>query len=222
MPRLRRRRICVRANRMSGLAVMQPDLAQQTFPLGPPAPAPMNIGVGFDQKQRQPRFSQSSTGIGSHGFEDEPPLLEELGINFRHIWDRTIAVMNPFRSIDGHILDDADLAGPLIFCLGLGFCQLFSGKLNFGYIFGLALMGCTALYMVLNLLSQNSKIDLFSVYSVVGYALLPIVISPHSPSYSIFAATWACRCRSLRFCGARDTLRLDSFKPCLIRPSKSI
>ena len=37
-------------------------------------------------------------------------------------------------------------------------------------------MGCTALYMVLNLLSQNSKIDLFSVYSVVGYALLPIVI----------------------------------------------
>ena len=45
-------------------------------PSGPTGSAPMNIGVGFDQKQRQPRFSQSSTGIGSLGFEDEPPLLE--------------------------------------------------------------------------------------------------------------------------------------------------
>ena len=135
---------------------------------------PMKAGTGF--------IPPTATGFGaapgapmSYSYDDEPPLLEELGINFEHIMGRTIAVMNPFKSIEGQLLEDADLAGPLLFCLVLGFCLLFSGKIHFGYIFGLALIGCTALYMVLNLLSQRSSIDLFSVVSVVGYALLPIV-----------------------------------------------
>jgi hypothetical protein len=53
---------------------------------------------------------------GSTSFEDEPPLLEELGINFRHIFQKTLAVLTPFRKMDSslHISDD-DLAGPLVF-----------------------------------------------------------------------------------------------------------
>jgi hypothetical protein len=49
-------------------------------------------------------------------FEDEPPLLEELGINFSHIFQKTLAVLTPFRKMDSslHINDD-DLAGPLVF-----------------------------------------------------------------------------------------------------------
>jgi hypothetical protein len=79
------------------------------------------------------------TAFGTGGFEGEPPLLEgacaaicfsnssclihvgplpssELGINFSHIGTKSMTVLNPFRRVDEHIMDDADLAGPLIFC----------------------------------------------------------------------------------------------------------
>ncbi|KAJ1430674.1 hypothetical protein B484DRAFT_430504 [Ochromonadaceae sp. CCMP2298] len=58
----------------------------------------------------------------------EEPLLEELGVNFDKIWVKTQAVLYPTKRISTHILDDADLAGPLCFCLLLGACLLFSGK----------------------------------------------------------------------------------------------
>lgn len=59
------------------------------------------------------------------GFDDEPPLLEELGINFSHIGQKTLAVLIPFRKSDNdlHVNDD-DLAGPLIFGVLLGFFLL--------------------------------------------------------------------------------------------------
>ena len=53
-------------------------------------------------------------------FDDEPPLLEELGINFDHIWEKTLSVLNPLKMTDSHIMDDTDLTGPLIFCLAFG------------------------------------------------------------------------------------------------------
>jgi hypothetical protein len=40
----------------------------------------------------------------------------ELGINFSHIQAKSLTVLNPLRRIDEHIMDDADLAGPLLFC----------------------------------------------------------------------------------------------------------
>jgi hypothetical protein len=39
----------------------------------------------------------------------------ELGINFLHIRAKSLTVLNPFRRVDEHIMDDADLAGPLLF-----------------------------------------------------------------------------------------------------------
>jgi hypothetical protein len=33
---------------------------------------------------------------------------------------QTLAVLNPFRTTDASILQDTDLAGPLVFCLALG------------------------------------------------------------------------------------------------------
>lgn len=38
---------------------------------------------------------------------------------------QTLTVLNPLGSIDQHIMDDADLAGPIIFCLLFGFFLLF-------------------------------------------------------------------------------------------------
>ncbi|RLN72673.1 hypothetical protein BBJ28_00021891, partial [Nothophytophthora sp. Chile5] len=76
-------------------------------------------------------------------FANEPPLLEgqcvclagyphvvvrltwflyvaELGIHFEHIWAKTQSVLLPTKQINEHILDDADLAGPLVFCFLFG------------------------------------------------------------------------------------------------------
>lgn len=62
----------------------------------------------------------NSGGYSNTGFENEPPLLEELGINMTHIRKKTMAVLNPFREVDQESLEDNDLSGPLFFALLLG------------------------------------------------------------------------------------------------------
>ncbi|RDX54979.1 Yip1-domain-containing protein [Polyporus arcularius HHB13444] len=114
------------------------------------------------------------TAFGTGGFEGEPPLLEELGINFSHIRDKSLAVLNPLRTVDEHIMDDADLAGPLLFVFCFGTFLLFSGKPQFGYIYGVGVLGSLSIYTLLNLMSEKG-IDAYRVVSVLGYCLLPMV-----------------------------------------------
>lgn len=108
------------------------------------------------------------------GFEDEPPLLEELGINFDHISKKTLAVLNPFTNTDPSIVNETDLAGPLCFCLALGGTLLLGGKVHFGYIYGIGGMGVLAMYMLLNLMSTNG-VSVGCVASIIGYCILPMV-----------------------------------------------
>lgn len=77
---------------------------------------------GFDA----PKVDEIGGMVGGAEDDDyvEPPLLEELEINFAHIWTKTAAVMVPTRKIDPHILEDSDLAGPLVFFFIQGFCLL--------------------------------------------------------------------------------------------------
>jgi len=121
---------------------------------------------------------QAATGwlsaFGSGGFEGEQPLLEELGINFPHIRAKSLTVLNPFGPVDEHIMDDADLAGPLLLFFCFGTFLLFSGKPQFGYIYGVALLGSASIYTLLNLMSEQG-IDAYRVTSVLGYCLLPMV-----------------------------------------------
>ena len=49
------------------------------------------------------------------------------------------------------------------------------GKVHFGYIYGVGLLGCTSMYVVLNLMS-SSGVSVGCVVSVLGYCLLPMVI----------------------------------------------
>jgi hypothetical protein len=86
-----------------------------------------------------------------------------------------VTVFNPFAKVDQHIMDDTDLAGPLIFCFLLGIFLLLSGKAHFGYIYGVALVGCISIFGILNLMSYTG-IDIYRVASVLGYSLLPIVL----------------------------------------------
>ncbi len=102
-------------------------------------------------------------------------LLLELGINFEHILTKGLVVMNPFKSVDRHLMDDTDLAGPLMFCFLFGGFLLLSGKAHFEYIYGVAVVGVLSIYGILNLMSEKG-IDGYRAASVMGYALLPMVV----------------------------------------------
>jgi len=122
-----------------------------------------------------PVSTSYAAGGEPDNFEDEPPLLEELGINFDHIRQKTIAVLNPLKQPDTGIQQDTDLAGPLVFCLAFGGSLLLTGKVHFGYIYGIGVVGCIAMYMLLNLMSMNGT-TVTCVFSVLGYCLLPMVL----------------------------------------------
>lgn len=118
--------------------------------------------------QPMPTYQNTSS------FEDEPPLMEELGINFDHILQKTWAVLNPLTETNATIMQDTDLAGPLVFCLAFGGFLLLSGKVHFGYIYGIGVVGCLAMYVLLNLMSLTG-VSAGCVISVLGYCLLPMV-----------------------------------------------
>ncbi|KAI2472943.1 Yip1-domain-containing protein [Annulohypoxylon bovei var. microspora] len=149
--------------------------AAQSYGYGAPTPGPSGYG-GFGAAPgvsgRMGEQGGLRTGwlaaFSTEGYDGEPPLLEELGVNFDHIRMKTLAVLNPFGRIDQHIMDDSDLGGPIIFFLLFGTFLLFSGKVHFGYIYGLALMGSVALHTILSLMSPDG----------------PTSTSPAVPAYS--------------------------------------
>ncbi|CAN8097899.1 unnamed protein product [Discula destructiva] len=91
--------------------------------------------------------------FSAEGYEGEPSLLEELDINFGHIQQKTVAVLNPFRRIDQHIMDDSDIIGPLLFLILFAFLLALSGKLHFGYVYGLSIIGSTSLHIIISLMT---------------------------------------------------------------------
>ncbi|KAH6842721.1 hypothetical protein B0I37DRAFT_382655 [Chaetomium sp. MPI-CAGE-AT-0009] len=97
--------------------------------------------------------------FSTEGYPGEPPLLEELGVNVGHIGAKTLAVLNPFSRIDQHLMDDSDLAGPLFFFLLYGTFLLLSGRVHFGYIYGLAVLGSVLLHGILSLMTPPQDID---------------------------------------------------------------
>jgi hypothetical protein len=74
------------------------------------------------------------------------------------------------------IVEDADLAGPLAFALLLGGELLLTGKIHFGYIYGFGLFGCLAMTVILNLMSPQGAVSVWTVTSILGYCLLPVNI----------------------------------------------
>lgn len=156
-------------------------------------------------------FVQDDYTKGTHGFvdeEEEPPLLEELGIDPDRIIQKTLAVLNPFHrrgQIDdaNYLLQDSDLAGPVAFCLMLAAFLLLAGsKAHFSYVYGLAMTSCILMYILQSLMSSTSNITLSSVASVLGYCLLPVVVlagfsifttlkGPFGLVIAAFAVAWA-------------------------------
>ena len=50
-----------------------------------------------------------------------------------------------------------------------------AGKVSFGYIYGIGLVGCLAMYALLNLMSMTG-VAVGIIISVLGYCLLPMVL----------------------------------------------
>jgi hypothetical protein len=86
-----------------------------------------------------------------------------------------LTALNPFRKVDRHIMDDIDLAGPIMFFLLLGSSLLLKGKIHFGYIYGVGMVGCLGLYCLLNLMSEKGM-DGNRIASILGYCLLPMIL----------------------------------------------
>lgn len=135
-----------------------------------------NSGANFyDPNTNMGSMGAVPSQVSSDSFEDEPPLMEELGIDLQQIYQTTMTVLNPSKPAATTLMDDPDLSGPLIFCLGFGGLLLLSGKIHFGFIYGVALIGAIAMYTLLNLMSVNGVSASVTV-SVLGYCMLPMCV----------------------------------------------
>ena len=148
----------------------------QTYPASDGSQSFYSSGASF----YDPNANMGSMGAvpqqtSSDSFEDEPPLMEELGIDLQQIYQTTMTVLNPSKPAATTLMDDPDLSGPLMFCLGFGSLLLLSGKIHFGYIYGVALIGAASMYTLLNLMSVNGVSASITV-SVLGYCMLPMCI----------------------------------------------
>ena len=117
--------------------------------------------------------------FSTSGYPGERPLFEELGVNFGHIKAKTLAVLSmKSTSLGEDVIQDSDMAGPILFCLLFGTLLLLSGKTHFGYIYGVALFGTVSLHWLFNLMSStvDGKLDFLRTASVIGYCLLPLVL----------------------------------------------
>jgi hypothetical protein len=134
--------------------------------------------IAYDAYTRSFSLTQSD-GMECE-FAEEPPLLEELGINPNRIFEKSLTVLNPFHSngrFDANLLYETDLAGPAALCIILGTCLLLTGgKAHFGYVYGLVTISCIAMFILLTLMTTEGIMPLGSVASVLGYCLLPVVL----------------------------------------------
>lgn len=87
----------------------------------------------------------------SYSFDDEPPLLEELGIDVGQILRKSTAMLRP-HGLPPETLLDGDLIGPVLFCLLLATAHLLAGKVIFGYVLGWSLISSFVTSAVLGML----------------------------------------------------------------------
>lgn len=154
-------------------------------PVQPPQPqGGVQPGGGFGGQMGQPMQQQPSVFTPQpqqpmpsydDDIENEPPLLEELGIDVGNIIQRMKGIAM-FKTLDEEVLRDADLGGPIVIILALGLCLLLAGKLVLGLLYGWGLTSCIFICLLINVMSQRGGIDLYCTTSILGYGLIPIVL----------------------------------------------
>ena len=158
------------------------DMFSGSMNNGNPSISSPDLMNGFSGNMSTSQSFNSAPSSGGYiydpmEFENEPPLMEELGVNISHISDKTHAALLPFSTHaknNPSLMESDDLFGPLFFALLLGGTLLLHGKLHFGYIYGFGMCGCVAMTFILNLMSPKEAISIWSIVSVLGYGLLPV------------------------------------------------
>uniref|UniRef100_A0A7R9VFU1 Protein YIP n=1 Tax=Chlamydomonas euryale TaxID=1486919 RepID=A0A7R9VFU1_9CHLO len=122
---------------------------------------------------------QGNMGGGAGSFEEEPPLLEELGIDLSGILKKTRLVF--LHRLNNRFVDDLDMGGALVFVFVLGGLHLLMGKLHFGIILGWSVVHSAILWFVINQLAgaeatEARGLDLYHVCCVIGYCMVPLVV----------------------------------------------
>jgi hypothetical protein len=137
---------------------------------------PQAVGLDMSNRRTNSDISDSAaadpTAIRFGDPRDDLPLLEELGIYPSHILKKSLAVLHPFRTMAIETVEDSDVAGPLVFTQLLGFMLTLQGKLHFGAIYGLSMLGILLSQCLLSLMSDE-PVQLQLVISTLGYCLLP-------------------------------------------------
>ena len=124
---------------------------------------------------------------------NEPPLLEELGIDIGQIIRKIQSILS-FRKVNKEILEDADLTGPLLIAILFGVILLLRGKVQFGYIYGFGFTGWLGIFWLLKaMIHKEQHLELYTIVSILGYCLLPFTIlatvALFLPVFNIFWST---------------------------------
>lgn len=157
--------------------------------------------VGHDSHYKRSPFSKEDLLLADLQLNIRGPLFclknKQANTNHQSTKKKTLTILNPLAQIDQHIMDESDLAGPIVFVL-FGTFLLLSGKVHFGYIYSLALIGSLSLHTSFSLMSppplnhtsshinhqmhqqQSSSLASSLTYpwstSVLRYYLLPLLV----------------------------------------------
>ena len=142
-----------------------------TSPIEEPPKAPVENKSANIPQATQEKQANETTETTETTMENEPPLLEELGIDFAEIGKNIVEHLNPFTSKTD---TDGDVVGSLFFGFLLGVAILLTGKFRFGEVFGFTIVGSLAEYFIINLLA-GKNIQFFVVLSNLGYTSFPLV-----------------------------------------------
>lgn len=141
-----------------------------------------NYDPNFDNFSQSPQLNQSSTpwqpttSTNFTGEEDEPPLLEELGIDVNKIITRLLHSLD-LTGRCGVVLGDYDVIGPIaLYLTYTSLLLLAGGKLMFSYIYGLAVITSVCMYSLLWAMTDSPEVTLTSTFSVLGYSFTPVVL----------------------------------------------
>ncbi|CAD7969771.1 unnamed protein product [Amoebophrya sp. A25] len=126
-------------------------------------------------------------GDGELGIENEPPILEELGIDIDAVMQRIKAVAL-LRPLPQQIVLEGDLTGPGLIVIALMGAMLLQGKIRYEVIYTLVTVSCMVSYLLINLMAQKGGIDLYCVISMFGYGLMPIVLLAFLSAFISFKA----------------------------------
>lgn len=123
-----------------------------------------------------PAATAGVTATSFTGEEDEPPLLEELGIDVHKIITRLVHSLDPTGKC-GVVLGDYDVIGPIaLYLTYTSLLLLAGGKLMFSYIYGLAVLTSVCMYGLLWAMTDSPEVTLTSTFSVLGYSFTPVVL----------------------------------------------